>query len=205
MGSPVNSDMESDISETAGGPDLTRLERIEDWLGINTTTRISERWTAALGAFLAILAVFGASGWALGEENLVVATSMGSSAVLLFSVPHSALSQPWPLVGGHVCSALVGVACAMFLGTSFLSAGLAVGVAVLIMQLTRCTHPPAGATALAAVIGGDAVTDLGWFFVLKPVLLNALLLLLAALLFNWPRRSHWYPARFAQRSRRKSS
>ena len=56
---------------------------------------------------------------------------------------------------------------------------------------------PAGATALAAVIGGDAVTALGWSFVLKPVLLNAILLLIAGLVFNWPRKSHRYPVRAA--------
>jgi len=76
-----------------------------DWLGLGKRTQLPERWTAALGALLAVLAVFLASGWALGEENLVVATSMGSSAVLLFSTPHSPLSQPWPLVGGHVLAA----------------------------------------------------------------------------------------------------
>ena len=98
-----------------------------DWLGLGKRTQVPERWTAALGALLAVLAVFLASGWALGEEDLVVATSMGSSAVLLFSTPHSPLSQPWPLVGGHVLAATVGVACASILGTGLLSAGLAVG------------------------------------------------------------------------------
>jgi CBS-domain-containing membrane protein len=70
------------------------------------------------------------------------------------------------------------------------------------MQWTRSTHPPAGATALAAVIGGDAVTALGWSFVLKPVLLNAILLLIAGLVFNWPRKSHRYPVRAADTANR---
>ena len=113
-----------------------------DWAGLGQKSAVRERWTAALGAFLAVLAVFAASGWAIGEQNLVVATSMGSSAVLLFSSPHSSLSQPWPLVGGHVLAATVGVSCATFFGTGLLSAGLAVGLAVLLMQWTRSTHPP---------------------------------------------------------------
>ena len=175
--------------------DFTTLKIVMDWVGLGQKSAVRERWTAALGAFLAVLAVFAASGWAIGEQNLIVATSMGSSAVLLFSSPHSSLSQPWPLVGGHVLAAIVGVSCATFFGTGLLSAGLAVGLAVLLMQWTRSTHPPAGATALAAVIGGDAVIDLGWLFVVKPVLLNALLLLIAGLIINWPRRSHQYPLR----------
>ena len=48
-----------------------------NWLGLGKRTQLPEHWTAALGALLAVLAVFLASGWALGEENLVVATSMG--------------------------------------------------------------------------------------------------------------------------------
>ena len=175
--------------------DGSMLNTVLDWLGFGRKAGVRERWTAAFGAFLAVLAVFAASGWAIGEQNLIVVTSMGSSAVLLFSSPHSSLSQPWPLVGGHVLAATVGVSCASILGVGLFSAGLAVGLAVLLMQWTRSTHPPAGATALAAVIGGDAVINLGWLFIVKPVLLNALLLLISGLIINWPRRSHRYPLR----------
>ena len=62
--------------------DLSVFEQIKDWLGLGKRKQLPEHWTAALGALLAVLVVFLASGWALGEENLVVATSMGSSAVL---------------------------------------------------------------------------------------------------------------------------
>ena len=153
--------------------------KLPDWLGYNKRSAKGDRWTSGLGAFFSVLLVFVASGWAIGEQNLVVVTSMGSSAVLLFSAPDSPLSQPWPLVGGHFIAATVGVGCTIFLGTDILSAGMAVGIAVLLMQWTRSIHPPAGATALAAVIGGDAVTSLGWMFVLKPVLLNVILLLVS--------------------------
>ena len=175
--------------------DGSMLKTVLDWLGLGRKAAVRERWTAAFGALLAVLAVFAASGWAIGEQNLILVTSMGSSAVLLFSSPHSSLSQPWPLVGGHVLAATIGVSCAAMLGVGLFSAGLAVGLAVLLMQWTRSTHPPAGATALAAVIGGDAVINLGWLFIVKPVLLNALLLLISGLIINWPRRSHRYPLR----------
>ena len=92
--------------------DGSMLKTVLDWLGFGRKAAVTERWTAAFGAFLAVLAVFAASGWAIGEQNLIVVTSMGSSAVLLFSSPHSSLSQPWPLVGGHVLAASVGVSCA---------------------------------------------------------------------------------------------
>lgn len=58
----------------------------------------------------------------------------------------------------------------------------------------RCVHPPGGATALIAVIGGDPVHTLGFGYVLTPVLLNVASLITVAFLFNalfpWRR----YPA-----------
>lgn len=36
-------------------------------------------------------------------------------------------------------------------------------------ELTRTLHPPAGATALIAVIGGDAIQRLGWWSVAPPL------------------------------------
>jgi len=45
-------------------------------------------------------------------------------------------------------------------------------------------HPPAGAVALTAVIGGSAVSSAGYRFALVPVLLNSLLLVLMGLIFN---------------------
>lgn len=128
--------------------------------------------------------------------------SMGASGVLLFAVPHGALSQPWPLLGGHVVSACVGVACARHVPEPLLAAPLAVGLAVGCMYYLRCIHPPGGATALVAVIGGPQVHDLGYHFILTPVLLNVLAILAMALAFN--ALFHWrlYPA-VMQRLRQK--
>lgn len=118
-----------------------------------------------------------------GTGPLIVAP-MGASAVLLFAVPASPLAQPWPVVGGNVLSALVGVAVAKLLGTGAIAAGVAVGVAILAMSLTRCLHPPGGAAALSAVIGGPAVIEAGWRFPLVPVGVNALALLALGLAFH---------------------
>lgn len=50
--------------------------------------------------------------------------------------------------------------------------------------MLRCIHPPSGAVALTAVLGGPVVHDMGYAFVLSPVMLNSVLLLLTALFFN---------------------
>jgi CBS domain-containing membrane protein len=59
------------------------------------------------------------------------------------------------------------------------------------MSLLRCVHPPGGAVALTAVIGGPAVLAAGYQFALMPVALNSALLLAAALAFNNLTRRPW--------------
>lgn len=154
-----------------------------------------ERWVSLLGGVLCIPLLFAVSRFYIHTDALVpVVASMGASAVLLFAVPHGALSQPWPLLGGHIISAIIGVTCAKLIGDPFLASGLAVGLAIGAMHYLRCIHPPGGATALVAVIGGPAVTTLGYQYVLTPVAINAAIMLIVALLFNalfpWRR----YPA-----------
>lgn len=113
-----------------------------------------------------------------------IIASMGASAVLLMGTPHSPLAQPWAFVGGHLISALIGVTCAKLIPETFLAAGLAVGLAISAMHYLRCLHPPGGATALMAVVGGDQLLALGYRFILTPILPNLVILLGLALLFN---------------------
>lgn len=154
-----------------------------------------ERLVSALGGFLGIFAIIVVSLQfiPLHSAALVVA-SMGASAVLVFGVPHGKLSQPWSLIGGHVLSAFIGVTCARYIDNTSLAAAIAVGAAIGVMHYTRCIHPPGGASALAAVVSGSAVHDLGYQFVLTPVLLNTLVIFAVAVIFNalWPWRL--YPA-----------
>ena len=56
--------------------------------------------------------------------------------------------------------------------------------AILAKRLLKALHPPGGATALIAVVGGPAIRDLGYRFVLEPVLLNCAILLVAAAVLN---------------------
>jgi CBS-domain-containing membrane protein len=128
----------------------------------------------------------------------MLVASMGASAVLLFAVPHSALSQPWNLLGGHLVSALIGVSCAMMIANLLFAAPLAVALAIAAMHYLRCIHPPGGATALSAVVGGSSVHALGYQFVLTPVLLNALIMLITAIVVNYAFSWRRYPASLAK-------
>nr|WP_259677544.1 HPP family protein [Klebsiella pneumoniae] len=103
---------------------------------------------------------------------------MGASAVLLFGVPSSPLAQPWSIVGGNVLSALIGVTVGMLVPDAALACGLAAALAIAGMYFLRCLHPPGGAVALTAILGGAGVHSEGYHFVLTPVLLNSLMLAL---------------------------
>lgn len=122
---------------------------------------------------------------------------MGASAVLVFAVPASPLAQPWAVIGGNAVSALVGVAAARLTSEPSCAAGLAVGGAILAMSLLRCLHPPGGAAALTAVIGGPAIHAASFGFALVPVALNAARLTLAGWMFDLF-SGHSYPHRPAQ-------
>ena len=155
------------------------------WLGIQNATHTGEQVIAATGGIISLTAITLLSYWLLGMEGAAaVVPSMGAATVLLFAVPHGPLSQPWALFAGNLTSAAVGVSCALLIPNTALAAGLAVGLAIGVMHLCRCIHPPGGATALAAVIGGDSIHQLGYGYILTPVLLNCVIIFIVALLFN---------------------
>ena len=103
---------------------------------------------------------------------------LGAPAVILFTLPHSPLAQPWSVAGGLLLPALTGLACGSWISSPFLAAAMAVGLSVGIMGWLRCIHPPGGAMALVmtahALQGQDTSTGLaavGW---------NVLAMLIAA-------------------------
>jgi CBS-domain-containing membrane protein len=111
--------------------------------------------------------------------------SFGASAALLFGAPHAPLAQPRSLVGGQVIAAFCGVTAFKLLGGDVgAAAGLAVAAATAGMLLSGTLHPPAGATALIAVLGPAQVHALGYLYICTPVLVGVLVLLGFALLIN---------------------
>jgi len=163
----------------------------------SSATGHREKWISAVGGFASIFSALWVSLLFLDMQGAaLIVASMGASAVLLFAVPHGALSQPWQLVGGHFFSVLFGIACAQNISDPLIAAPLAVGGAIGVMYYLRCLHPPGGASALSAVIGGASVHELGYQYVLTPVMLNVAVMLLIALawnnLFPWRR----YPVYF---------
>ncbi len=150
-----------------------------------------------LGAFTGIVFVALISKIFLEGVGLtLIIGSFGASAVLLYGACESPLAQPRNLMGGHFLSALVGVTVMqLFPETMWLAAPLAVATAIAVMQITDTLHPPGGATALIAVIGGASVTEVGYFYALIPVTLGAVAMLLVALVVNKMAPNRSYPKR----------
>lgn len=157
-----------------------------------------ERLVAVGGSLLTIFAVHQFSQMALGQTAPLVVASMGATVMLLFVIPHGPLSQPWPIFGGQLISALVGLGCAHFVGHDALSAALAVGLAILAMQLARALHPPGCATALFAATHLVDGAAMGLSALLTLILVNLAPILALGVLLNYPFRWRRYPARLAR-------
>ena len=171
-------------------------DRLRLFQPILAGVRLSDRLLACLGAMICMalcLAVAMLLPLPVPDFPLLLGPA-GAAAVLVFVVPASPMAQPWPVIGGNVVSALVGVAVYRLVPDTGLAAGLAVGLAILAMSLLRCLHPPGGATALTAVIGSEAIHQAGFVFALMPVAVNFITMVLVGLLFH-RLSGHSYPHR----------
>lgn len=169
---------------------------LRKWLGIELIEVSSlEIVVSTIGGGLSLAALFAFTSWALPHSNVAaVVASMGASAVLLFAVPHGPLSQPWPVISGHGISAVIGVLCAQLIAEPTVAVACAVGISIGAMYRLKCIHPPGGATAFTAVMGGEAIRQLGIQFVIFPVLMNAIVMVVLAILINGAFRWRRYPA-----------
>jgi len=148
-----------------------------------------------VGAFLGIsLVALPHFAWLDGTDLVMIIGSFGASAVLAYGAIRSPLAQPRNMVGGHIISAVIGVASYQTLGQwPWLSAAIAVATAIAAMHATKTLHPPGGATALIAVIGSDTIHNLGYLYVFLPVTLGAVAMLIVALVVNNIPASRRYP------------
>ena len=148
-----------------------------------------------IGSFLGISLVAVCHFNFLEESDLVmIIGSFGASAVLIYGAIRSPLAQPRNLIGGHIISAVIGVASfQLFEQVPWLAAAFAVATAIAVMHMTKTLHPPGGATALIAVIGSDKIHNLGYLYALIPAGLGALLMLIVALAVNNLTKKRTYP------------
>ncbi|KAJ6790312.1 hypothetical protein PWT90_10547 [Aphanocladium album] len=120
--------------------------------------------------------------------------SFGATAVLEFYAIESPLAQPRNTFFGQVLASVIGVAVAkLFLlsdnfdSIQYVGGALACAATTSVMALTKTVHPPAGATALLAVVD-NRLLGLGWFLIPVMVLGCALMISVALIINNLERR-----------------
>ncbi|KJK68682.1 HPP family protein [Aspergillus parasiticus SU-1] len=180
---------------------LARLPRtISHWLGYRENPPkplhkyLVHLWSF-IGAFCGLCvvqAIFNYSQYFIGRGVPGLIASYGASAVLVYGAMESPLAQPRALIFGHFLSALVGLCITKlfslmpseekFNSLRWLAASLSSAVAIVVMQITETTHPPAGATALLPATD-DAVWAMSWYY-LPVVLLSSTMILAVALIIN---------------------
>ncbi|CAG7953726.1 unnamed protein product [Penicillium salamii] len=147
---------------------------------------------AAFAGLCTVQAIFNYSKYFTDRGVPGLIASYGASAVLVYGAIESPLAQPRALIFGHFLSALVGLCVtklfslmpneARFDSLRWLAGALSSAIAIVVMQVTETTHPPAGATALLPALD-DAVWDISWYY-LPVVLLSSTMILAVALVVN---------------------
>lgn len=135
---------------------------------------------ALLGLFLAGLACSYAFGPTVALHLL---GPLAATAVLLFAVHSGALAQPWPVIGSYACATAVGLVMHHLFGSALWVAASALGVALVLMCLLRCLHPPGGGVAVSVVLADSTLAALG-DQVFEPIMLNVLVLVAVAVIYN---------------------
>lgn len=160
-----------------------------------TLIDIKEHFWAFVGSFIGIGIIAYLQSQTLPNSDVVyLIGSFGASSVLVYGVIQSPLAQPRNLIGGHLISAIIGVTVQKLVpDVIYITAPLAVSLAIVFMQITKTLHPPGGATALIAVTGSESIKNLGYWYVISPVLLGSLILLIVALFFNNITTNRHYP------------
>jgi CBS-domain-containing membrane protein len=121
----------------------------------------------AIGGLVGLLAALAGP-----SHTPLLLSSFGASTFLVVSDPHHPFAQPKALVGGHLLSTVMGLACLHTLGTGFASLGLAVALAVGLMMLTKTVHPPAAGNPILVFTLGPS-----WSFLWAPAGVGVVLLL----------------------------
>lgn len=154
-----------------------------------------------------LLAVLYATKRECASELLTNESFQGAAAVLEFYAIESPLAQPRNAVLSQVFASIIGVAVrklfelrAQSRDLMWLGGSLSCAATTAVMALTGTVHPPAGATALLAVVD-NGVADLGWFL-LPVILLGCTLMQCVALLLNNAQRRFplywWSPGKVGQ-------
>lgn len=125
---------------------------------------------------------------AMTTHGLMLLGSFGASALLLFALPEAPLSQPRSVIGGHLAASVIAFGCLTLFGSQWWAVGLATGLGVGFMMITRTVHPPAGSNAIIVFLAKPTCG-----FLLLSTLAGTVLLVAIAVIYHRCTRRHKYP------------
>jgi CBS-domain-containing membrane protein len=195
---PVKGAVEQDIASIEAKKESKIRKYFDKWTGgIDTALpfpTLQDAFVSWVGAFLGILVISITDHFLWRDYGFrLLVGSFGASAVLVYGVPESKLSQPRSLVGGQIVCAIVGVCIRLALNDmQWLANALGMSLALLAMQLTGTTHPPGGATALIACSVPELPPWHGFQFVVA-VTIGVLQLMIVGLIVSNFHKGRAYP------------
>ena len=105
--------------------------------------------------------------------------SFGSSSLILFVFHDSEFAKAKNVFFGHLVSVIIGILFNHYLGISFVSLGLSVGLCVTLMMYLKIVHPPAAANPLIVLFA-----DVSYDFILFPVVSGSVVLIVLSYVIN---------------------
>jgi CBS-domain-containing membrane protein len=177
---------------------------------LNRVSVKHEAWIFAffgsLGSILLIEAIMSAhTAFQAVYRSPLIISSFGASAVLVFGVIESPLSQPRNLFLGHFVSGLISVVMTRlwvrngsyvtslenteFYTPTFINGSLCMSVSLIAMLVLGVLHPPGGATGLAAATERGVIL-LSWRYLPVLVASSAIMLGWAMIVNNLGRRRY---------------
>ena len=117
--------------------------------------------------------------------GLWLATSFGSTVVVVFGYPENEFAQPKNVLFGHLLCTLIGIIFVTLFKISqdrsifFLAIGLAVGIAVMLMMAFKVTHPPAGGNTIVVMLAQDSFQ-----YLMFPIMVGAVTIIIGGIIYN---------------------
>eukprot|EP01101_Sappina_pedata_P011311 TRINITY_DN750_c0_g1_i2.p1 TRINITY_DN750_c0_g1~~TRINITY_DN750_c0_g1_i2.p1 ORF type:complete len:227 (+),score=33.78 TRINITY_DN750_c0_g1_i2:74-754(+) len=167
------------------------------WLGPPRWMHPFQQIWGAFGVFCTMIILAVLEQYCFRQETLgFMLACYSATCMLVLTFPSSPFSQPRNVLGGHIVSAYVGVTVYKLFGHEpemyWFYCALAVAIAVLLMSLTKTSHPPAAAIALIAVSGSKTILDMGFLYI-PLALLGAVIIVLMGLITNNLSKMQIYP------------
>ena len=117
--------------------------------------------------------------------------SFGSSTLIVLVFHDSEFAQPANVFFGHLLAIVIGILFNEFLGMSYLTLGLSVGVTVTLMMYFKIIHPPAAANPLIALFA-----DVSLNYIVFPVIVGSVFIIVLSVIINRYLLKRNYPVKW---------